>query len=61
VVLDIPEGAGAYRCVEPTQRLAQICLGTAQRNEAPGIVGQRAVETLDAMYRAARSGKVEKV
>jgi predicted dehydrogenase len=61
VVLDIAKGAGAYHCVEPTQRLAQICLGTTKANEAPGIVGQRAVEVLDAMYRAARSGKAERV
>jgi predicted dehydrogenase len=61
VVLDVPRGAGAYQCIEPTERLAQICLGTATRNEAPGLVGQRAVETLDAMYRAARSGHRERV
>ena len=58
-VLDIPKGQGAYDCVEPTQRLAQICLGTATRNESPGLIGQRAVETLDAMYRSIASGKPE--
>jgi predicted dehydrogenase len=60
-VLDVPAGAGAYQCVEPTQRLADICLGEAVRNEAPGTVGQRAVEVLDAMYRAIRSGAAEVV
>ncbi len=60
-VLDIAEGAGAYQCVEPIARLAEICLGTAVENEAPGWVGQRAVEVLEAMYRSLASGKVEKV
>jgi len=60
-VLDIPKGQGAYACIEPTQRLAQLCLGTATRNEAPGVTGQRAVETLDAMYRSIASGKPESV
>lgn len=59
VVLDVPRGAGAYQCVEPVGRLAQICLGTAKLNEAPGIVGMRAVEVLDAMYRSFRSGRAE--
>ena len=58
-VLEIPKGQGAYACIEPTQRLAQICLGTATRNEAPGLIGQRAVETLDAMYRSIASGRPE--
>lgn len=60
-VLEIPKGAGSYQCVEPTQRLADLCLGLPVRNEAPGIVGQRAVEVLDAMYRAIRSGSPEAV
>lgn len=59
VVMEIPKGAGAYQCVEPVERLAQICLGAATANEAPGIVGMRAVEVLDAMYRSFRSGRAE--
>ena len=31
------------------------------QNGAPGIVGQRAVEVLDAMYRSAASGRMEPV
>ena len=58
-VLDIPKGQGNYACIEPTQRLAEICLGTASRNEAPGLIGLRAVETLDAMYRSIASGRPE--
>lgn len=51
--------AGAYTCLEPPARLVDICLGRALRNEAPGIVGQRAVEVLDAMYRSIASGRPE--
>ena len=60
-VLDIAAGAGAYQCVEPISRLAEICLGKAVQNEAPGIVGQRAIEVLDAMYRSIASGQIESV
>lgn len=61
VVLSVPPGEGAYRCVEPIDRLAEICRGVATINEAPGVVGMRAVEVLDAMYRSFESGAVEKV
>ena len=60
-VLDIEAGAGAYQCIEPIARLADICLGRQVENEAPGWVGQRAVEVLAAMYRSLASGKVEGV
>jgi len=60
-VLDVEPGAGAYRCVEPVHRLVDLCLGRATLNEAPGIVGQRAVEVLDAMYRSMTSGRPEPV
>jgi predicted dehydrogenase len=60
-VPDLAPDSGAYQCIEPTARLADICLGLPVRNEAPGIVGQRAVEVLDAMYRSAASGRLETV
>jgi predicted dehydrogenase len=60
-VLDVPAGAGAYQCVEPVARLAQICRGVARTNEAPGFVGMRAVEVLDAMYRSFQSGRTEPI
>jgi len=60
-VMDIAAGAGAYQCIEPIDRLVEICLGTHADNEAPGWVGQRAVEVLEAMYRSFKSGKVESV
>ncbi len=60
-VLPLEPGAGAYHCVEPTARLAEICLGKPVVNDAPGIVGQRAIEVLDAMYRSFASGAPERV
>lgn len=61
VVLEVPEGAGAYQCVEPVSRLADIAFGRDRELEAPGIVGMRAVEVLDAMYRSMASGMAEGV
>jgi predicted dehydrogenase len=61
VVMDVPAGEGAYRCVEPVERLVEICRGAARINEAPGFVGMRAVEVLDAMYRSFASGRPEPV
>ncbi|MCX7889337.1 MAG: Gfo/Idh/MocA family oxidoreductase [Rhodobacteraceae bacterium] len=58
-VMDVPRGAGAYDCAEPVARLVELCRGTARMNEAPGLVGMRAVEVLDALYRSARSGRAE--
>jgi predicted dehydrogenase len=61
IVVPIEPGAGAYVCIEPVHRLVEICRGEAVRNEAPGTVGMRAVEVLDALYRSFASGKVEAV
>jgi len=60
-VMAVEPGAGAYACIEPTERLVEIALGETATSEAPGIVGQRAVEVLDAMYRAIASGRTEAV
>lgn len=60
-VVPVEPGAGFYTCVEPINRLADICLGKPAVNDAPGLVGQRSVEVLDAMYRSFASGKPEAV
>jgi predicted dehydrogenase len=57
----MPPGSGTYSCVEPVSRFVDLCRGVAADNPAPGIVGQRAVEVLDALYRSARSGRMEAV
>ena len=51
----------AYSCIEPVARFVEICRGAAAGNPASGLVGQRAVEVLDAMYRSAASGRIESV
>lgn len=61
VVLDLAADAGQYMAVEPINRLAELCHGVNATNEADGIVGMRAIEVLDAMYRSMRSGRPEAV
>ncbi len=51
----------AYECDGPLRALVDACLGRTVCNSAPGIVGQRAVEVLDALYRSAQSGRMEGV
>ena len=60
-VIALKPGDGAYACEAPLSVLVAFCLGGKPLNGAPGIVGQRAVEVLDAMYRSAASGRMEPV
>lgn len=60
-VIALAPGDGAYSCEEPLQVLVDLCLGRPTDNGAPGLVGQRAIEVLDAMYRSAASGRMETV
>jgi predicted dehydrogenase len=60
-VIPMKAGDGAYACEAPLGVLVDLCLGRKAENAAPGLVGQRAVEVLDAMYRSARSGRMEPV
>lgn len=60
-VIPMQKGDGAYACVEPLNLLVDLCLGRSAVNRASGIVGMRAVEFLDAMYRSMASGRIEKV
>ena len=60
-VIAIAAGEGAYSCVEPVAMFVDLCRGVDVENPAPGIVGQRAIEVLDAMYRSAASGRMEAV
>jgi len=59
--VEIEPGAGAYSCVEPVNLLVDICRGLNPLNASPGTVGMRAVEVLDALYRSAESGRMERV
>ncbi|HEX2034832.1 MAG TPA: Gfo/Idh/MocA family oxidoreductase [Chloroflexota bacterium] len=60
-VLPLQPGDGEYTCVEPVERFVDICLGRQVENDAPGEVGLRAVEVLDAAYRSASEGRVVRV
>jgi predicted dehydrogenase len=60
-VIPMKAGDGAYACEEPLRVFVDLCLGRKTENSAPGLVGQRAVEVLDAMYRSAKSGRMETV
>lgn len=56
-----PPGAHAYDGKAPVARFVDLCRGAAVSNPVSGEVGARVVETLDALYRSAKSGKEEDV
>jgi predicted dehydrogenase len=60
-VAELPADAGDYESVAPAARFVDICRGVPVVNPADGIVGLRSVALLDAMYRSARSGRMEDV
>jgi predicted dehydrogenase len=60
-VVEMPSGSGAYECEKPLNTLVDICLGRRVENQSPGLVGMRAVEVLDALYRSAASARFEAV
>ena len=60
-VADLPADAGAYEQVAPITLLVDLARGKAVANPADGRVGMRSSLVLDAMYRSARSGKMEDV
>jgi predicted dehydrogenase len=55
VVIDVQPGSWTYSCQGPATALADIARGHG-RNESPGHVGARAVETLHAILASARNG-----
>ena len=58
-IIDLPANAGDYEQVEPISRFVDICRGIPTVNPADGVVGMRSVVLLDAMYRSAKSGRME--
>ena len=60
-VVPITDAEAAYECATPLRVLVDVCLGRETINPADGEVGARAVEVLDAMYRSAASGRMERV
>jgi predicted dehydrogenase len=53
--------AGLYDCVGPIDALVDAGLGRNPANNSPAELGARTVEILDAAYRSAASGQLEKV
>jgi predicted dehydrogenase len=58
-VVDIAPGDGAYDGRLPVAAFIGLCAGEKVWNGAPGEVGRKVVETLDALYRSAASGRAE--
>jgi predicted dehydrogenase len=56
----IATGAGAYECAGPIDALVLSALGRPVVNAAPGELGARTTELLDAAYRSMRSGAAER-
>lgn len=54
-VIQAPDNAWTYSCEGPADRLVDLALGTG-RNESPGDVGARAVETLAALLASRQAG-----
>jgi predicted dehydrogenase len=61
VVVEVPPGQGDYSCDGPPNRFVDLILGRTSTNNSDGEVAARSVELLDAAYRSARSGQLEKV
>src|SRR5262245_9861498 len=59
--LDLPADAGAYSCEGPPHNFVDLVLGKTSVNWSPGEAAMRSVLLLDAAYRSAASGQVERV
>jgi predicted dehydrogenase len=59
--LDLVADAGAYSCEGPPHNFIDLVLGKATVNWSPGEAAMRSVLLLDAAYRSAASGQVERV
>jgi predicted dehydrogenase len=61
VHLEVQPGDGTYNCIGPIDTLVDLALGRDVQNCSPIELGARTVEVLEATYRSARSGAVERV
>lgn len=52
----VAPGTGDYGCEAPVRAFVALCRGESIVNEAPGWVGMRAIEVIDAMYRSIATG-----
>ena len=58
---ELEPNAGLYDCDGPPHALVDLALGKDVENCAPGELGARTVEILEAAYRSAQSGSIERV
>jgi predicted dehydrogenase len=61
VRVPLADDAGLYDCVGPIDALVAAGLGRPFENNSPADLGARTVEILEACYRSARSGALERV
>lgn len=59
--LDLAPDAGAYTCDGPPANFVELVLGKTTVNHSPGEAAMRSVLLVDAAYRSAASGRVERV
>ena len=59
--LELALDAGAYSCEGPPHNFVDLVLGKSALNWSPGEAAMRSVLLLDAAYRSAASGQVERV
>jgi predicted dehydrogenase len=59
--LELAPDAGVYTCDGPPNNFVDLILGKTTVNGSPGEAAMRSVLLLDAAYRSAASGQVEKV
>jgi predicted dehydrogenase len=59
--LELAPNAGEYTCDGPPNNFVDLILGRTTVNGSPGEPAMRSVQLLDAAYRSAVSGQVEKV
>jgi predicted dehydrogenase len=61
LIVDVPSGEGEYSCEGPPNRFVDLILGRTSTNDSDGEVAARSVELVDAAYRSARSGQLERI
>jgi predicted dehydrogenase len=61
VRVPLEAGAGRYDCRGPIDAVVDAALGRNPANNSPAELGARTVEILDAAYRSARTGVLERV
>jgi predicted dehydrogenase len=60
-MVPVEAGEGAYRCDGPPHEFVELILGLTRENHAPGEVGLKTVQVLEAAYRSDQSGRDEVV